>query len=296
MNPLTESRAEPNAADLATRLSAQAQFALTDGVVEVAGLEYAALRPQLASVSETAFAIALSRTPFEVRAAFIADRFAGRMIRRFSETVSRDPNTWNKLISEAAAERVEVSVRIDDQPCSTGEFPNGPWRSLEIEAARRMSRRHRGDRLLDWEVVAGEVLCFVLSGLGLDVEPDDDRSDGEVEGRPVAAVGTRFERNPVNRLLCIRHHGMSCWVCDFGFESVYGEIGLDFIEVHHLLPVSTRGETMINPVTELVPLCSNCHSMVHRQNPPIHPVALRERLGRAPKDNGLAIPSGSLTV
>ena len=48
------------------------------------------------------------------------------------------------------------------------------------------------------------------------------------------------------------------------FEQTYGELGKDFIEVHHLHPVS-QGERKVNPIEDLIPLCSNCHSMIHRQ-------------------------------
>lgn len=55
-------------------------------------------------------------------------------------------------------------------------------------------------------------------------------------------------------------------VCDFDFEEVYGELGKDFIEVHHTKPLySFDGEIIINPEEDLVCLCSNCHRMIHRK-------------------------------
>ena len=43
----------------------------------------------------------------------------------------------------------------------------------------------------------------------------------------------------------------------------------DPYEVHHLIPISTYGEErLINPLEELVPVCPNCHAMLHRKNPP----------------------------
>jgi 5-methylcytosine-specific restriction enzyme A len=44
----------------------------------------------------------------------------------------------------------------------------------------------------------------------------------------------------------------------------YGEIGRDFIQVHHVVPVSELGNGyQLDPVTDLVPLCANCHAMAH---------------------------------
>jgi HNH endonuclease/EVE domain len=87
-------------------------------------------------------------------------------------------------------------------------------------------------------------------------------SDGEVR----EYFGNRYERNAKNRSRAIEIHGSSCLACGFNFEAVYGLHGKDFIEVHHIQPLSTIKQAIeINPETDLVPLCSNCHSMVHRK-------------------------------
>lgn len=82
---------------------------------------------------------------------------------------------------------------------------------------------------------------------------------------------TGRERNREAREQCIAyyrtlHKGhVVCECCGFDFEKAYGEMGRGFIEVHHRFPLSqTDGEHEVNPETDLVPLCSNCHSMIHR--------------------------------
>lgn len=75
----------------------------------------------------------------------------------------------------------------------------------------------------------------------------------------------RFERDPDARRACIAHHGTSCAACGFSFEQKYGGIGTDFIPVHHLVPVSLLGSSYeLDPITDLVPLCANCHAMAHQ--------------------------------
>ncbi|SDG57639.1 MrcB family domain-containing protein [Thalassobaculum litoreum] len=67
-------------------------------------------------------------------------------------------------------------------------------------------------------------------------------------------------------------HGYVCQVCDFDFEKTYGEIGKGFIEAHHLVPVATLNPghvATMNPRTDFAVLCSNCHRMVHKTNPPM---------------------------
>ena len=90
------------------------------------------------------------------------------------------------------------------------------------------------------------------------------------EGLPSQVTHTRYERNPYARKECLRHYGYSCSVCDFNFEKVYGLLGYKFIHVHHLTQVSIiKQEYKVNPIQDLRPVCPNCHSMLHKQNPPL---------------------------
>lgn len=86
----------------------------------------------------------------------------------------------------------------------------------------------------------------------------------------------RYERNPVNRELCLVANGYTCKICGFNFEEKYGEVGRHFIHVHHIVPVSKSDkEYMIDPVKDLLPVCPNCHAMLHRQDPPLMPEELK---------------------
>lgn len=58
-----------------------------------------------------------------------------------------------------------------------------------------------------------------------------------------------------------------CEVCGFDFENKYGDIGIDFIEAHHIKPLSDMEEESETRVEDLVMLCSNCHKMIHRKRP-----------------------------
>ncbi|MEO8282055.1 MAG: HNH endonuclease [Pseudarthrobacter sp.] len=88
---------------------------------------------------------------------------------------------------------------------------------------------------------------------------------GTYPGSAVVRVAVnRYERDPEARRACIAHRGNSCAACGFSFEMVYGEIGADFIHVHHTVPASQLGITyQLDPLTDLVPLCANCHAMAH---------------------------------
>ena len=90
-------------------------------------------------------------------------------------------------------------------------------------------------------------------------------SEPHKEGKTIKYYTTKYERNATNRKLAICAHGTKCMVCGFDFEKVYGELGKDFIEVHHVMPLSNINEEKdINPITDLVCVCANCHRMLHR--------------------------------
>jgi hypothetical protein len=106
----------------------------------------------------------------------------------------------------------------------------------------------------------------------------DDESYA-MEGGELLVVSRRYERSPLNRRLAIEMHGRTCTVCQFSFDEIYGPLADGYVEIHHLVPVSTlNGPTSVDPQTDLVPLYANCHRMVHRRWPPYAPEDLREAM------------------
>jgi 5-methylcytosine-specific restriction protein A len=89
------------------------------------------------------------------------------------------------------------------------------------------------------------------------------------EGSATQVLQTRYERNPYAREACLNYYGYSCNVCKFNFGETYGEIGKNFIHVHHLNQVAAIGKSYkVDPIIDLRPVCPNCHAMLHKQNPP----------------------------
>jgi hypothetical protein len=62
------------------------------------------------------------------------------------------------------------------------------------------------------------------------------------------------------------HGTLYCEVpgCSFDFSATYGEMGQDYIQVHHIKPLSEREVPEHTPPNELVLVCANCHVMIHR--------------------------------
>ena len=88
-----------------------------------------------------------------------------------------------------------------------------------------------------------------------------------------------YERSAKARAACIAHNGASCAVCSFDFKNVFGDLGAVFIHVHHIVHIgSIQDEYEVDPITDLIPVCPNCHAMIHRVEPPLAVDQLREHL------------------
>lgn len=91
-------------------------------------------------------------------------------------------------------------------------------------------------------------------------------SEGEIE----RVMNNKYERDPRARQACIDHYGYACQACKRPLNSIYGEIGVGYIHVHHKQPLAEIGhEYTVDPVKDLIPVCPNCHMMLHRTIPPL---------------------------
>lgn len=59
---------------------------------------------------------------------------------------------------------------------------------------------------------------------------------------------------------------IACSVCGFDFHRIYGELGSEFCEVHHLRSFADAGCEVITRLEDLAVVCSNCHRMLHRSH------------------------------
>ena len=103
------------------------------------------------------------------------------------------------------------------------------------------------------------------------------RSAGESDADDVAtrlAEPARFsahrrrERNPQLASAAKRIHGYACQVCHFDFSQAYGDIGIGYIEAHHVVPLSQLDpaeEVVLSPEDDFAVVCANCHRMLHRK-------------------------------
>jgi hypothetical protein len=84
------------------------------------------------------------------------------------------------------------------------------------------------------------------------------------EGAKRRVTVNAYERDPTARQRCIEHYGCACIICRFDFGASFGPVTEGFIQVHHLTPLSEIGARYaVDPITDLRPVCPNCHAVIH---------------------------------
>ena len=169
---------------------------------------------------------------------------------------------------DAVHERIRLFWKSDFDKLLRDEFPNHYDAHLNgndiIDSSPGIRLKSLDDAkvsfTIDWISSVTDISSDIKT------EATEDKDELQKEGRVQEYYGKRYERDPRNRQKAIEYHGNSCVVCGFNFEETYGERGKGFIEVHHAKPLSTLDEeTLIDPKTDLFPVCSNCHRMIHRK-------------------------------
>lgn len=175
--------------------------------------------------------------------------------------------TFRTFMQAAAIGGAQITFKINGQnadPQQPDQWP-ADWNSLSLAISKGpMEIDGKNPAALEELALTwgGRMLGSVLSLMPLEpIAPI-----GEAEGGATEVLVKRYERSKINRAACVEIHGAKCKVCGFDFERFYGQIGIGFIEIHHVeLIARLLAGTILDPATDLVPLCSNCHSMAHKR-------------------------------
>lgn len=201
----------------------------------------------------------------------------------FIETMSHQPDEnrrrfaqYAELISSKGAKcTISANGLLLDLANPEGWPEN--WKDFKARVTK-MPIEADGEALYS-EVVNtwGSLMMGMVLSLANIVPVEDDLSvPGYSEGDLRRVEINRYERNPLNRKLCLEIKGYNCAICGMNFEGKYGNIGHHFIHVHHVIPVSKIGPGyIIDPVKDMIPVCPNCHAMLHRKEPPYTPDELK---------------------
>jgi 5-methylcytosine-specific restriction protein A len=278
-----------DANELAEKLQTRFGLGISGSVEEIDGGRFSVLRP-IDLEYPNGFGIVLARTPRLIEASFKADTFTRGLLRHMAESDEEARTAFTTLAHQAIKDGFRLTISINgNHVVSLNELPHGDWDKLELDCDKRMSVSKPS--LDQYQNIALETASVCL-GLILVLLPVEEVAEtiqgfdiGLPEGAQVQIIANKYERSPANRAACISHYGALCQVCSFHFGSFYGPIGQDFIEVHHKVPVSLMGgQYRVDPVKDLVPVCGNCHAMMHRKNPPFSVDELKALLSN-PRDD-----------
>jgi len=151
--------------------------------------------------------------------------------------------------------QVEISNRLPVEVLLS-EFPEGPWNNLAGSGVRVKDE------------ISNELLALWFNHVGVHPEVYPDETPTYVEGGSKPVLVNRYERNPSARRACLDAFGAICAVCGFNGGDAYGELGEGLIHVHHKIEIAEVGkEYEVDPINDLIPVCPNCHAMIHRRRP-----------------------------
>ena len=241
------------------------------------------LRPKLYSRG-TGFSI-VSKLHYRgvARAEAVYETYAGELVHALlmgSEGLS-EAFRFVELLSEG----LSVEIAVHDKRAKTLAEAQHLLTGVDRPDSVKLKFLHRvaDGETADVELVSFAALGFMLiASRTVSAAVDDGDIDAlpqEMEGAEVVSESVRYERSRINRARCIAFHGARCAACGFEFGKTYGPFADGFIEVHHIVPVSTYGEERrVCPETDLIPLCPNCHRAVHLSNPPLDFAVLKSEI------------------
>lgn len=205
---------------------------------------------------------------------FVPDLFGKKSAIILEESILENAVKINNYLEVSKSKISRVDFRIGNKELQSLNNSNNDERGISFEAKvfteeSNLHLGHFNESEIDLLHFTVELYLIFLRVTRTGFIGADEAL-GYPEGAVTSVLVNRYERSPINRKLCLEHYGYSCLGCGFNFAERYGEIGKEFIIVHHITPVSQLGPNyVIDPKHDLIPLCGNCHAIVHRTNPPL---------------------------
>ena len=241
-----------------------------------AGHEYIEISPAGVHRNE-GFTVRITLGWRSLHAEFFPGPYAAPMVEEMGRASAGSRHVFTGLAARTAEDKGVIKMQVngaDVDPSNTDSWPDH-WERMSMMldksplAVNTEDREETEASVMHWggRFVAGIIALAPLEELETIEEVNPE---GLPEGAIIRVEVNRYERNRFNRAACIEIHGNSCKACGFNFGRIYGALGEGFIHVHHVTPVSEIGpDYRIDPATDLVPLCPNCHAMVHLSKSPM---------------------------
>lgn len=213
-------------------------------------------------------------------------KYAADMIKDMNLATEEKRNLFRKYLSLFSDENAKVDIRVNHNLCDLMQNDDWKyeWKNFRIRISKVLAGAFdRPDIKQEVPKWASYSVGIMMALLNVEVMTNDEQF---LEGKRSQITFNRYERNPANRELCLAYNGYLCKICGFDFEKQYGIMGRGFIHVHHIEAISSHEDAYyLNPKTDLIPVCPNCHAMIHRLNPPMKPAALKEIIEKNKEEN-----------
>lgn len=168
---------------------------------------------------------------------------------------------WKSLDPQISLEEININFN------NSTIFPF--WKKQAEETLSVWSRNGR--------IIAKNRTYRWTGPLPLKKEEEEVLKEAETDGLPYKTLSEAkkyhlhrsIERHPQNAKIVKQLLGTKCMACDIEMKEVYGSIGEELIDVHHLIPLGKLIEGIIiqyNPKTDFAVLCPNCHRIIHRMD------------------------------
>lgn len=212
---------------------------------------------------------------------FIPQKYSVNFIHSMGERAYAQRRIFVSYYMLMKTKGARQTVRVNGEELNMMDVDSWPkdWSTFEARATKipvfEEGKADYAEAAQEW----GSLMMGMVLSLAdiVPIEDEEPEQQGYSEGDARRTESVRYERNPLNRKLCLEAKGYECAVCGFDFEKIYGELGHHFIHVHHIVPVSQVGPGyVIDPVKDLIPVCPNCHAMLHKSDPPLYPDQLKE--------------------
>jgi 5-methylcytosine-specific restriction enzyme A len=219
-----------------------------------------------------------------VEVAFIPGKYSADFVALMGEAGPGARGCCSAVLSKCVDDGATVTFRINGENKNPKDPPTWQSEWSRFDLLLRRGQLALGSDDSDNGQVAAltqQVAAAIVSLLPLEAEETltENLQRGFPEGGKVQVQVNRYERDRRNRAAALAIHGYTCATCSSSLNNIYGAAAAGLIEVHHVTPVSKLREGyLINPATDLIPLCPNCHRMAHRRDPPFTPDEIRAML------------------
>lgn len=206
------------------------------------------------------------------------DNFTGDLLKTFELSFKSRKDEVIAVYRSIKQNSQRIIFEINEE--SIEKLEAQPWKTLELQIKYGFIPEE--DPLRVFKTALLYALGLLMPLFTEDAERDLEvvSMDGQVEGLSTRIEANHYERSRINRAICLNFYGFSCRGCGLMMREMYGPLGEGVINVHHLEPVSEmKTPRALDPINDLIPLCPNCHTIVHRERPPISLEELRRSTG-----------------